>query len=188
MASTRPYAPFALRAYPKTAMKWLSAVERLALRAVAPCRAARRLRPPGAGNYSGRPLCAGGVVAARPLPPPNGHATAMKWLSAVERLALRAVAPRRAARRVRPPGAGNYSGRPLCAGGVVAARPLPPPVGLSQNQAPSAGFYSAMPAPSALLRRISICCRWCLSRCDKPVRVQRTEWAAPAGRCAALYG
>src|SRR6058998_892048 len=50
------------------------AVERLALRAVAPRRAARRLRPPGAGSGSGRPLCAGGVVAARPLPPPNGHA------------------------------------------------------------------------------------------------------------------
>jgi len=48
----------------------------------------------------------------------------MKWLYEVERLALRAVAPRRAARRLRPPAAGNDSGRPLCAGGVVAARPL----------------------------------------------------------------
>jgi len=52
-------------------MKWLYLVERLALRAVAPRGAARRLRPPGAGSDSDRPLCAGGVVAARPLPPPN---------------------------------------------------------------------------------------------------------------------
>src|SRR5262245_33769075 len=44
----------------------------------------------------------------------------------VERLALRAVAPRRAARRLRTPAADNGLGRPLCAGGVVAARPLPP--------------------------------------------------------------
>src|SRR5437867_7389625 len=58
-------------AHPNTAMKWLYGVERLALRAVAPRRAARRLRPPGALSDSGRPLCAGGVVAARPLPPPK---------------------------------------------------------------------------------------------------------------------
>src|SRR6266498_2567617 len=58
-------------------MKWLYAVERLALRAVAPRRAARRLRPTEAGSDSGRPLCAGGLVAARPLPPPNGHAIAV---------------------------------------------------------------------------------------------------------------
>src|SRR5881409_1784193 len=50
-------------AYPNTAMKWLYAVEQLALRAVAPRRAARSLRPTGAGNDSGRALCAGGVVA-----------------------------------------------------------------------------------------------------------------------------
>src|SRR3989441_2198626 len=31
-------------------------------------------------------------------------------------------------------------------------------------------------------------CRWCSSRCDKPVRVERTEWAALGGRCAALRG
>src|SRR5437867_6265441 len=30
--------------------------------------------------------------------------------------------------------------------------------------------------------------RWCLSRCDKPVRVERTEWPATDGRCAALRG
>src|SRR5213594_4638714 len=60
-----------------TAMKWLYAVERLALRAVAPRRAARKLPPPGAGSDSGRPLCAGGVVAARPLPPPNARQTAL---------------------------------------------------------------------------------------------------------------
>jgi len=58
-------------------MKWLYAVERLALRAVVPRRAARRIRLPGAGSDSGRPLCAGGVVAARPLPPPNGRAIAL---------------------------------------------------------------------------------------------------------------
>src|SRR5213593_827320 len=57
-------------------------LERLALRAVAPRavaprRAARRLRPPGTDNDPGRPLCAGGVVAARPLPPPNGRAIAL---------------------------------------------------------------------------------------------------------------
>ena len=63
-------------AHPITAIKWLSVVQRLALRAVAPSRAARRLRPPGVGSDSSRPLCAGGVVAARPLPPPNGHAIA----------------------------------------------------------------------------------------------------------------
>src|SRR5206468_8245517 len=36
--------------------------------------------PPGTKSrspHSGRPLCAGGVVAARPLPPPNGHAIAL---------------------------------------------------------------------------------------------------------------
>src|SRR5881628_4010871 len=55
-----------------------------------------------------------------------GYIQTLRWLYAVERLALRAVAPRRAARRLRPPGADYDSGRPLCAGGVVAARPLPP--------------------------------------------------------------
>ena len=68
---------FGDRVHPSTAMKWLYAVERLALRAVAPRRAARRLRPTEAGSDSGRPLCAGGLVAARPLPPPNGHAIAV---------------------------------------------------------------------------------------------------------------
>jgi len=58
--------------------------ERLALRAVAPRRAARRLRPPAARRESGRALCAGGVVAARPLPPPNGHAIAVSgWVVSV---------------------------------------------------------------------------------------------------------
>src|SRR5438093_5047679 len=36
--------------------------------------------------------------------------------------------------------------------------------------------------------RMSTSLRWCLSRCDKPVRVARTEWAALDGRCAALRG
>src|SRR5438093_765370 len=31
-------------------------------------------------------------------------------------------------------------------------------------------------------------CRWCLSRCDKPVRAERTEGDAPCRRCAALRG
>ncbi len=57
-------------------------MERLALRAVAPRRAARRLGPPGACSDSGRPLCAGGVVAARPLPPSNGHAIAVSGCAA----------------------------------------------------------------------------------------------------------
>ena len=39
-------------------------------------RAARRLRPPGAGSDSDRPLCAGGVVAARPLLPLIEHVIA----------------------------------------------------------------------------------------------------------------
>ena len=63
--------------HPSSARIWPYVVERLALRAVAPRRAARKLRPPGADNDSSRPLCAGGVVAARPLPPPNGHAIAV---------------------------------------------------------------------------------------------------------------
>jgi len=66
-------------------MIWLYAVERLALRAVAPRRAARRLRPPRTDNDSSRPLCAGGVVAARPLPPPNGHAIAVSKCAALSR-------------------------------------------------------------------------------------------------------
>src|SRR5213594_1906724 len=73
-------------AYPNTAMKWLYQVERLALRAVAPRRAARSLRPPGAGRDSDRPLCAGGVVAARPLPPPNGHAIAVSGCALLIRI------------------------------------------------------------------------------------------------------
>src|SRR6266498_5551298 len=76
------------RVHPSTAMKWLYAVERLALRAVAPRRAARRLRPTGAGSGSGRPLCAGGLVAARPLPPPNGHAIAVSGCAPFGRRAL----------------------------------------------------------------------------------------------------
>src|SRR5213592_354265 len=52
------------RVHPNAAVKYLHAVERLALRAVAPRRAARRLRRSAAGNDSGRPLCADGVVAA----------------------------------------------------------------------------------------------------------------------------
>src|SRR5213594_2295076 len=34
--------------------------------------------------------------------------------------------------------------------------------------------------------RFSISCRWCLSRCDKPVRVERTE-CAPRPAIAPLY-
>src|SRR5213593_1054663 len=70
-----------------------------------------------------------------------GRVTVLTWLYAVERLALRAVVPRRAARRLRPPRAGSDSDRPLCAGGVVAARPLPPPIGhaIAVSDAPCAG-------------------------------------------------
>ena len=32
-----------------------------------------------------------------------------------------------------------------------------------------------------LLGRISVSCRWCWSRCDKPVGAERTEWAAQDG-------
>jgi len=44
---------------PNTAMKWLCEVERLALRAVAPRTAARRLPTPGVGSDSNRPLLCG---------------------------------------------------------------------------------------------------------------------------------
>src|SRR5881409_2263290 len=54
-----------------------------------------------------------------------------------------------------------------------------------------ASFVAARQADSTRMSgvgRISVSCRWCLSRCDKPVRVERTEWAALDGRCAALRG
>src|SRR5881296_3539674 len=63
-----------------------------------------------------------------------GYIQTVRWLYGVERLALRAVAPRRAARRLRPPGADYDSGRPLCAGGVVAARPLAWSAGLRSGE------------------------------------------------------
>src|SRR2546425_7576003 len=51
------------------------------------------------------------------------------------------------------------------------------------------GPFCQATSPTRSFRgRISISCRWCLSRCDKPVRVERTEWTAPDGRCAALRG
>src|SRR5206468_8129715 len=74
-------------------MKWLHEVERLALRAVAPRRAARSLRLPVSDNDSDRPLCAGGAVAARPLPPPNGQAIAVSGCALVL-VALRQARPR----------------------------------------------------------------------------------------------
>src|SRR5437867_6347336 len=77
----------------------------------------------GPGSDWGRPLCAGGVVAARPLPPPPPPGCPARWNGS------RCEPSRRAERRAGfvCHGPGSDWGRPLCAGGVVAARPLPPP-------------------------------------------------------------
>src|SRR5206468_11776074 len=52
-----------------------------------------------------------------------------------------------------------------------------------------ASFVAARQADSTGMLgvgRISVSCRWCLSRCGKLVRVTRTEWSAMYGRSSAI--